>query len=55
MGYIFTGYKFLNQDGSQHHGVGVLPDIECKQKMADVLQGEDTLINLACNLILKHK
>lgn len=27
MGYIFTGYKFLNHDGSLHHGIGVLPDI----------------------------
>lgn len=55
MGYIFTGYKFLNHDGSQHHGVGVIPDIECKQKMSDIQQGEDTLIKLACNLILKQK
>lgn len=53
MGYIFTGYKFLNHDGSLHHGIGVLPDIECKQKLSDVQHGEDTLIKLACNLILQ--
>lgn len=52
IGYIFTGYKFLNHDGSLHHGIGIMPDINCKQKLSDVQHGEDSLINLACSLIL---
>ena len=25
--FAMTGYKFMNRDGSQHHGVGIIPDI----------------------------
>ena len=30
--FMMTGYKFMNRDNSQHHGIGVLPDIYVKNK-----------------------
>lgn len=55
MGYIFTGYKFLNHNGSLHHGIGVIPDVECQQKLSDIQNGEDTFVKKACELILKNE
>lgn len=52
IGFIFTGYKFLNHDGSRHHGIGVQPDIECQPLLEDVQKGRDTLVEEACRLIL---
>ena len=52
IGFIFTGYKFLNHDGSRHPGIGVQPDIECQPLLEDVQKGRDTLVEEACRLIL---
>ena len=30
--FMMTGYKFMNRDNSQHHGIGVLPDIYVKKE-----------------------
>ena len=54
IGYVFTGYKFLNHDGTSHHGIGVIPDIECHQKISDIQNGKDTFVNKACELILDN-
>ena len=51
IGFLFTGYKFLNHDGSPHHGIGVLPDIPCRPRLEDIRRGEDTLLKEACQWI----
>lgn len=51
IGFLFTGYKFLNHDGSPHHGIGVLPDISCRPQLEDIRRGEDTLLKEACQWI----
>lgn len=53
VGYLFTGYKFLNHDGTQHHSIGTLPDVECSMKIEDIRKGEDTQIKKACEIINK--
>jgi len=30
--FMMTGYKFMNRDNSQHHGIGILPDIHVKNE-----------------------
>jgi C-terminal processing protease CtpA/Prc len=34
--FFMTYNKFLNRDGSQHHGIGVLPDIYCEMQISDI-------------------
>jgi C-terminal processing protease CtpA/Prc len=43
--------KFLNRDGSQHHGVGVLPDIYCTPTLSDIREGKDTQLERAKNYL----
>jgi len=45
--FLMTYNKFLNRDGSQHHGIGVLPDIECEMKISDIHQNIDTQLEKA--------
>ena len=30
--FMMTGYKFMNRDNSQHHCIGILPDICVKNE-----------------------
>lgn len=55
IGYIFTGYKFLNHDGSRHHGIGIQPDIICHQKTEDIQKLKDSFVKKACELINNRK
>jgi len=45
--FTMTYNKFLNRDGSQHHGVGVLPDIYCTPTLSDIREGKDTQLETA--------
>ena len=51
VGYMFTGYKFLDHDEKKHHGVGTLPDVECPMKIEDLRNGIDTQVKKACEII----
>lgn len=51
VGYMFTGYQFLNHDGGKHHGIGTLPDVACPIKLDDLRNGVDTQVKKACELI----
>lgn len=45
--FIMTYNKFLNRDGSQHHSIGVLPDIYCSPTIGDIRQNIDTQLEFA--------
>ena len=52
--FFMTYNKFLNWDGSQHHGIGVLPDIYCKPTLTDIQKGLDTQLNFAVEYLNKQ-
>jgi C-terminal processing protease CtpA/Prc len=37
----FTGMKVLKHDGSQHHGIGILPTIPVRPTLAGITAGRD--------------
>ncbi len=43
----WTGMKVLKHDGSQHHGVGILPTIPFERTLEGVRQGRDELLERA--------
>jgi hypothetical protein len=47
----WTGMKVLKQDGSQHHGVGVLPTIPISRTRARVAAGRDELLESAIQAV----
>jgi C-terminal processing protease CtpA/Prc len=38
---VFTGMKVLKHDGSQHHGIGILPTIPVRPTLAGITAGRD--------------
>ena len=48
---VWTGMLVLNQDGSQHHGVGVQPTVPVSQTLEDLQNGIDTQLQAALALI----
>lgn len=49
----FTGMKLTNLDGSQHHGIGILPDIYVHKTLQGVKEGRDEFLEKAIELINK--
>ncbi|MCI0710359.1 MAG: S41 family peptidase [Chloroflexi bacterium] len=47
----WTGLRVLKHDGSQHHGVGIQPTIPVTQTVEDLVNGEDTMLNRALEVI----
>ncbi len=45
--FLMTYKKFLNRDDSQHHGVGILPDMYCSPTIADIRANIDTQLEFA--------
>lgn len=41
---IFTGMKVKKQDGSQHHGIGILPTLKVTRTRAGVAAGKDEFL-----------
>jgi len=48
---MFTGMKVLKHDGSQHHGVGILPTIPVSRTRAGVAAGRDELLERAVQAV----
>ncbi len=44
---IFTGMKVLKHDGTQHHGIGILPTIPVARTQAGVAAGKDEVLERA--------
>jgi len=49
----FSGLKVVNSDGSQHHLIGVKPDVEVGYTLEDVKTGNDPFIENALEMISK--
>jgi C-terminal processing protease CtpA/Prc len=47
----WTGMKVLKHDGSQHHGVGILPTIPASRTRAGVAAGRDELLESAVRAV----
>lgn len=47
----FTGLKVINLDGSQHHGIGVLPDVSVKKTIKGVMENRDEFLEKAIEII----
>lgn len=49
----YTGVKVVNQDGSQLHGVGVIPDIYVEKTIEGIKSGRDEFLEKAIEVINK--
>lgn len=43
----FTGMKVLKHDGSQHHGVGIIPNVYVNQTIKGITEGRDEILERA--------
>jgi Peptidase family S41 len=48
---FWTGVRFQTQDGARFHGVGIVPDVTLIPTLAQRLQGGDTLLTAALQMI----
>ena len=48
--FSMTGMKMTNMDGSQHHAIGVIPDVEVTVYAKDYLNGFDRILSTAYNI-----
>lgn len=48
---LFTGMKVLKQDGSRHHGVGIIPTVKVKRTRAGVAAGKDEFLEKALEIV----
>lgn len=42
-----TSFRFRNHDGSQHHGIGVLPDVSVAPTVQGIREGKDEVLEKA--------
>ena len=47
---LWTGMKVVKHDGSQHHGIGILPDIYLEKTIQGVVEGRDEYLEKAIEL-----
>ena len=47
----FTGLKVLKHDGSQHHGVGIMPTVPVSRTRTGVAKGRDEVLEWAMSLL----
>ena len=47
----WTGMKILKQDGSQFHGIGIIPDYKINRTLDGIRQGRDEYLEYAIQLI----
>jgi C-terminal processing protease CtpA/Prc len=52
-GYSFnwTGMKVLKHDGSQHHGIGILPTVPATQTLKGVREGRDEVLEKGIEIV----
>jgi C-terminal processing protease CtpA/Prc len=51
----WTGMKVLKHDGSQHHGIGILPTIPVARTRAGVAAGRDELLERAIQAVRQNE
>ena len=49
--FFMTYDKSLNRDGSQHHGIGILPDVYCEMQISDIQHNIDTQLEKAKEIL----
>ena len=47
----FSGMRVLKQDGSRHHGVGILPTVPVRRTRAGIVAGRDELLERAIAVV----
>jgi C-terminal processing protease CtpA/Prc len=47
----WTGMKVLKHDGSQHHGIGILPTVSVSRTIAGVTAGRDEVLERAIEIV----
>jgi hypothetical protein len=47
---VWTGMRVVKHDGSQHHGVGILPDVRVKRTIKGVREGRDEFLEKAVQI-----
>ncbi len=47
----WTGMKVLKHDGTQHHGIGVIPDVYVEKTIAGVREGRDEFLEKALEIV----
>lgn len=47
----WTGMKVLKHDGSQHHGIGILPDIYIEKTIQGIKDGRDEFLEKAMEIV----
>lgn len=52
-GLVWTGMQVLKHDGSQHHGVGILPTLPVERTIAGVRDGRDEVLEAALAAALR--
>ena len=50
----FTGMKVLKHDGTQHHGIGILPTVKCDRTVQGVRDGRDELLEKAIEVVKRQ-
>lgn len=48
---IWTGMKVLKHDGSQHHGIGILPTVPVTRTIEGIREGRDELLDKAIEVL----
>ncbi len=49
--FYWTGMKVVKHDGSQHHGVGIIPDVLVNKTIKGVKEGRDEFLEKAIELV----
>lgn len=49
---VWTGMKVLKHDGSQHHAIGILPDVSVSKTIEGVKAGKDEFLEKAIEVIM---
>jgi C-terminal processing protease CtpA/Prc len=49
----WTGMKVVKHDGTQHHGIGIVPDIYIHKTIQATIEGRDEFLEKAVELVMK--
>jgi C-terminal processing protease CtpA/Prc len=50
----WTGMKVLKHDGSQHHGIGILPTVPALRTRKGVAEGKDEILLRGLEVVKAH-
>ena len=49
----WTGMKVLKHDGSQHHGIGILPTVPCEPTIEGIRAGREEVLEKGIEVAMK--